>query len=219
MTLAQKALKNLRENKVVYVREAAGDWLRSRVEACIGPYLQIGHPIREGKLLRLPKGHRVEIGFEENGEFWVFAASVLQESLKPVPVFTIFRPQPEDVMKWDRRRSERAYALVPVAYNARGIGGFPVEGHGMALNLSVTGMAFNAPDPLPKGSAVHVVLHLPNASHGVGAQGEVVSAQRLYSAKEERWKIRVRWVKLSKTAQSRIQEFVRMRKEQETRFH
>jgi c-di-GMP-binding flagellar brake protein YcgR len=206
-------LHELQENKPILVRRAgAPDWHKSRLEAVLGKYLQAGHPIVKGKLVPLKAGDQVEVGFQHKGLFVTFSSSVLQVEHRPVAIFTILRPGPDELRSEQRRKALRADALVPLTYEILGGKGLLSVYHTLALNLSTSGIVFNAKEPISPRSVIGMELQIPNVTGSITARGQVVSCSRILKASEASYKIRVRFTSVLAIHQERIDEYVRERR-------
>jgi type IV pilus assembly protein PilZ len=71
----------------------------------------------------------------------------------------------------NRRRSERLYHELPVAY--RSVGSFLSD---WATNISRGGLFINTRKPLPVGSVVKLIIHLPGAEFPFDMAGRVKRA-------------------------------------------
>lgn len=205
-------LHELQENKAVQVRRpGAPEWHKSRIEAVLGKYLQIGHPIVKGRLVPLAPGDQVEIGFSHRSVFVTFSASVLQVEHKPVALFTVLRPGPDELKVEQRRKASRVDALIPIVYEILGGRGLLSVYHTLALNISATGLVFNAKEPISPKTTIGMEIHLPNVTGSITVRGQVVSCSRVLKAREAVYKIRVRFGTLIPTHQERLEAFVKDR--------
>jgi c-di-GMP-binding flagellar brake protein YcgR len=203
-------LHELKENKPVLVRRTgSGDWHKSRLEEVLGKYLRVGHPISAGKLVPLKTGEQIEIGFSWRNSFVIFSASVLQTVHRPVAILTVLRPGAEELMMEQRRKAPRVDALVPITYELLGGRGLLAVYHTQALNLSSSGIVFNAKEPISPKSRVGMEIHIPNVTGSITARGQVVSCARILKASEAMYKLRVKFEPLLATHQERIDAFVK----------
>ena len=206
-------LHELQENKSIMVRRpGAENWHKSRLEAVLGKYLQVGHPIVGGKLVPLEVGAQIEIGFNYKNNFVTFSASILQIEHRPVAILTLLRPSAEELKTEQRRKAHRVDALVPVAYEVLGGRGLLAVYHTLALNLSSSGLVFNAKEPISPKSYIGMELHLPNVTGSITARGVVISCSRILKASEAMYKIRVKFTSMLATHQERIDTYVKDRK-------
>lgn len=214
MTSSLEALSKLRENKAIFLRplgEAA--WDKSRVEMALGQVLHAAHPIRQGRLAPVAVNGDMEVGFSVGEDFFTFFSVVLESRRRPIPLLILQRPSVNELVNVKRRMSERVDSLVPVSYEIREKGISSPPRHTLALNLSATGLALNASEPISPGTYLTMEIHLPNATAGISASGAIVSCAKILHPREERYKIRVRFESILATGRKRIEEFVKYKKE------
>ncbi|HJT25630.1 MAG TPA: PilZ domain-containing protein [bacterium] len=214
MTSSLEALSKLRENKAIFLLplgEAA--WDKSRVEMALGSVLHAAHPIRQGRLAPVTVNEDIEVGFSVGEEFFTFFSVVLEARRKPIPLVVLQRPSVNELVNVKRRMSDRVDSLVPVSYEIREKGVSSPPRHTLALNLSATGLALNASEPISPGTFLVMEIHLPNATAGVSASGAIVSCAKIIHPREERYKIRVRFESILSNSRKRIEEFVKAKKE------
>lgn len=217
MSSPQEALSKLRENKAVFLRKAGtSDWKKSRVEAVLGKYLQVSHPVEKGRIWPVGPKENLEIGFSVDEEYYTFLSAVLDVRRKPIPLLVLQRPSISELVVVQRRRSPRVYSLVPLFYVIQDKGILSQGQHTLALNLSATGLSFNANEPISRGNGLKMEIQIPNSTNPISANGEVVACSEVPQAKEARYKIRVKFIDIATTNRHRVNEFVReKRKTQE----
>jgi c-di-GMP-binding flagellar brake protein YcgR len=205
-------LHELQENKPVSVRTPGDpDWHKSRIEAVLGKYLQVGHPITGGKLVPLRSGDQVEIGFNYRNLFVTFSSSVLQTTHRPIAIMTVLRPGADELQVEQRRKAQRVDSLIPVVYELLGGRGLMAVYNTLALNVSASGIVFNAKEPISPKSVIGMELHLPNVTGSITVRGQVVQCSRILKANEAMYKIRVKFGNLIPTHQERLEAFVKDR--------
>ena len=219
MPSAQSALSKLRENKIIYLRPVGeAEWDNSRVESVLGEFLQVAHPLKKGRLRTILSKENFEIGFSAGGDFFTFLSAVLEVKRSPLPLLVLERPTESELVQVQRRKSPRVNSLIPLAYEIRGGNGLVSLKHTLALDLSATGLAFNAPHPLSPGGELKMEIQVPNAPGSLSAKGEVVSCARVLNSREERYKVRLKFTAVSQIAKSRIQEFVQLKRENQKKL-
>jgi c-di-GMP-binding flagellar brake protein YcgR len=212
MTTTPNALSKLRENRAIFLRRIGEkEWLKSRVETVMGKYITTAHPTLQGRLRSILPGEKIEIGFSVGEEYFTFLSVVLEVKRKPLPVLVLQRPSDSELVGIQRRRSQRVNSLVPLSYEVHGGPGLTTANHTLALNLSSSGLSFNAPQPISPGSFLRMGIQIPNATIEISVAGEVVSCGRVPQSPEERYKIRVKFQTLSRLNKTRIDEFVKQR--------
>jgi hypothetical protein len=90
--------------------------------------------------------------------------------------------------------------------------------HTLALNLSSSGLSFNAPHPISAGQGISLDFQIPNATVGLSAKGEVVACQKVVHSRMERYKIRVKFLAVSKGNQARIESYVKNKTESQEKL-
>jgi c-di-GMP-binding flagellar brake protein YcgR len=213
MPSPQEALSKLRENRAVFLRRTGtADWKKSRVETLLGKYLQVSLPQEGGRLWSIVPRETLEIGFSEGGDFFTFLSAVLDVRRRPIPLLVLQRPSTSELVVVQRRRSERAYSLIPLYYaiQDRGIAG-PGR-HTLALNLSATGLAFNANEPISRGNWLKMEVQISNATNPISVSGEVVACSEVPQSREARYKVRVKFSEVSALNRQRINDFVRQKR-------
>ena len=214
MTSSLEALSKLRENKAIFLRPLGeGNWDKSRVEMALGQVLHTAHPIRQGRLASVAVNSDMEVGFSVGEEFFTFFSVVLEARRRPIPLLVLQRPSVNELVNVKRRMSDRVDSLVPVSYEIRERGISSPPRHTLALNLSATGLALNASEPISPGTFLMMEIHLPNATASVSASGAIVSCAKIVHPREERYKIRVRFETILPNSRKRIEEFVELKKE------
>ncbi len=214
MASSAEALSRLRENKSIFLRPLGSrEWDKSRVEMALGRLLHAAHPIRQGRLAPVTPKEDLEVGFSLGEEFFTFFSVVLETRRKPIPLLVLQRPSVNELVNVKRRMSERVDSLVPVSYEIRENGFFSPPRHTLALNLSATGLALNASEPVSPGTLLNLQIHLSNVTGEMSLWGTVVSCSKIVHPREERYKIRVHFDDVMPARKQRLEEFVRMRKE------
>lgn len=214
MATSLEALSKLRENKGIFLRPVGESaWEKSRVEMALGQVLHAAHPIRQGRLAPVAVSGDIEVGFSAGEEFFTFFSVVLEARRKPIPLLVLQRPSVNELVNVKRRMSERVDSLIPVSYEIREKGFSSLPRHTLALNLSTTGLALNAAEPISPGTFLVMEIHLPNTTASISASGVIVSCAKIVHPREERYKIRIRFEPILPNSRRRIEEFVRHRKE------
>ena len=215
----QKALTCLKENKGIYLRPlGASAWDKSRVEACLRDYLCAAHPLSQGRLKKVSVDDRMEIGFAVEKDFYTFLSVVLKTTHKPVPQLVLTLPTPNELINVQRRLSPRVDTLIPLAYQVLAGPVSDASHHTLTLNLSASGLSFNAPHPISAGQGLLLDFQIPNSTLGISAKGEVVSCQKVVTSHLERYKIRVKFLAVSRGNQARIESYVKNRTESQERL-
>lgn len=219
MPSALEALSKLRENKAIFLRRLGTEgWDKSRVEMALGQVLHAAHPIQKGRLASVVVNGDMEVGFSVGEEFFTFFSVVLEVRRKPIPLLVLQRPSVNELVNIKRRMSDRVDSLVPVSYEIREKGISSPPRHTLALNLSATGLALNASEPISPGTFLAMEIHLPNATASVSAAGTIVSCAKIVHPREERYKIRVHFETILSNSRKRIEEFVKYKKEARERL-
>lgn len=214
MTSSLEALSRLRENKAIFLRpHGAAVWDKSRIEMALGRILHAAHPIRKGSLAPITPKTDMEVGFSIGEEFFTFFSVVLEARRKPIPLLVLQRPSVNELVNVKRRMSDRVDSLVPVSYEIREKGSSTPPRHTLALNLSATGLALNASEPISPGTFLGLEIHLPNVTASLTASGMIVSCVKILHSREERYKIRVHFESILSNGRKRIEEFVKTKKE------
>ncbi len=199
-------LSSLRENKTVQVRlSGVEEWEKSRVEGLLSARMQVAWPSRQGRLGPYLSGSRVEIGFAHGKSFFVFSAPVSSVTRRPVPLLTVPWPDEQELQEFKRRDAPRVAALMPLSYEVEGGEG---SDHSLILSLSGSGLAFNARRPVSAKNRLWMEIHLPNATASLSVYGEVVQCGRVPQSPAERYKIRVKFLKMEGRAKETILAFV-----------
>lgn len=216
MASSLEALSKLRENKAIFLRSlGSAAWDKSRVEMALGRILHAAYPIRKGQLAPVTPKEDIEVGFSLGEEFFSFFSVVLEVRRKPIPLLVLQRPSVNELVSVKRRMSERVDSLVPISYEIRERGFLSFPRHTLALNLSGTGLALNASEPISPGTYLAMEIHLPNATGGLSAAGTIVSCAKILHPREERYKIRVHFDSIVPINRKRIEDFVKLRKEEQ----
>ncbi len=219
MSSSLEALSKLRENKAIFLRAVgSASWDKSRVEMALGRLLHAAHPIRRGSLAPVTPKEDIEVGFSVGEEFFTFFSVVLEARRKPIPLLVLQRPSVNELVNVKRRMSERVDSLVPISFEIRERGFSSPPRHTLALNLSGTGLALNASEPISPGTYLAMEIHLPNSTGGLSAAGTIVSCAKLLHPREERYKIRVHFNSIVPLNRQRIEEFVKLKKEAQERL-
>ena len=217
MSDAQKALAYLKENKSVFLRPLGSrEWDKSRVEAFLQDFICVAHPLSQGRLKKVTPNEKMEIGFSIDGDFYSFLSVVLRTPRKPLPMLVLTRPTPDELVTVQRRISPRVDTLIPLSYEILASPDHPY--HTLALNLSSTGLSFNAPHPISAGQTLAMEIQIPNATLGLSAKGEVVACQKVVHSKLERYKIRVKFLAVSKNSKDRIENYVKDKTQSQERM-
>jgi c-di-GMP-binding flagellar brake protein YcgR len=205
-----KALNYLTENKNVFLRPlGSSEWDKSRVEAFLRDFICVAHPQTQGRLKKFSPQDKLEIGFSVEGDFYTFLSVILRIPHKPLPILVLTRPTPDELINVKRRLSPRVDTLVPLTYEVLAGPAFDSSHNTLARNLSSTGLSFNTPHPISAGQGLRLDFQIPNATLGLTARGEVVSCQKVVTSQLERYKIRVKFLSISKLNQERIEDYVR----------
>jgi c-di-GMP-binding flagellar brake protein YcgR len=219
MPSSQSALSKLRENKAVFLRLAGtAEWKKSRIEAVLGNYLYVAHPLDQGHLWQVSANENLEIGFSSEEEFYTFLSAILDFRKKPLPQLILQRPSGNELVMVQRRKSLRVYSLIPLFYEIPRVGGLSPGHHTLALNLSSTGLSFNATQPISRGSQLKMEVQIPNSTAPISARGEVVACLEVNTGKEERYKIRVKFYAITQGNRQRINDFVKQRRESQEKL-
>jgi c-di-GMP-binding flagellar brake protein YcgR len=219
MASSLEALSKLRENKAIFLRPLGSTaWDKSRVEMALGRILHAAYPIRRGSLAPVVEKEDIEVGFSVGEEFFTFFSVVLEARRKPIPLLVLQRPSVNELVNVKRRMSDRVDSLVPISYEIRERGFSSQPRHTLALNLSATGLALNASEPISPGTYLAIEIHLPNVTGGLSAAGTIVSCVKILHPREERYKIRVCFDSIVPINRQRIEDFVKLRKEEQGRL-
>lgn len=219
MASSLDALSKLRENKIIYLRLAnSAQWGKSRVEMALGRYLYVAHPMEKDNLLKVKEKQNLEIGFTSENEFWTFFSIVLEVRRKPLPLLVLQRPTVNEVVRVQRRRSERVETLVPLTFEFSYGRVVSPPRHTLALNLSSTGLSFNDSVPISSGSQIQMEIQLPNITAGFSVSGETVACSRVLGSNAERYKIRVRFISIAPVTRQRLEDFVKWKREEQKKL-
>lgn len=215
----RKALTYLKENKSVYLRPlGSSKWDKSRVEACLRDFLCVAHPLSQGRLKKVLPQDKIEIGFSVEKDFYTFLSVVLKTPHKPVPQLVLTLPTPNELVNVQRRLSPRVETLIPLAYQVLAGPSLDSYHHTLSLSLSASGLSFNAPHPISTRQVLQLEFQISNATLGLSAKGEVVSCQKVIHSQLERYKIRVKFLAISKGNRARIESYVRDKTQSQERL-
>jgi type IV pilus assembly protein PilZ len=113
----------------------------------------------------------------------------------------------------DKRRSERLYHELPVAY--RSVGSFLTD---WATNISQGGLFINTRKPLPVGTAVRLIIQLPGAAFPFDMEGRVTRVAEWDNRSNVAPGMAVEFTDLDRAKRAVIEEFVgRLRRDLDAR--
>jgi len=183
----------------------------SRVEEITPQSIVVGMPIKQGSLIPLSPGMRLEVYFSQQGTFYASGTEVLAAVKEPIPL--LFLKPLTEFRKIQRRNYVRMATILPVQYrvltkeNTEENNDQPIPYiETTSRDIGGGGIAINTNEALKTTTPVELIISLPRTE--IRAIGKVVHRDELPPTANMKYALGIEFTEITEQARDQIIRYI-----------